>query len=322
MTDWGRYSPWPERTQPIPVEGGIRARSRKGAIGETWWSRRWVAVLESFGYGNRLARGRVYARRGQVLAIDVHPGQAKARVQGFRVTPYRVEIRLPVLTDPQWEAATRQMASRAVFAAQLLAGEMPEDIEEAFETAGLSLFPKSSRELVTSCSCPDWANPCKHVAAVYYLLAEEFDRDPFLLFTLRGRTKEQLLEALRALRAGAPEKAMQTSSDTAGSSDTTGSPATDGVPAANGGPAAGAMPEAEDPLFDALLRPLASPAAQSAPSELPRLARMPAPPAVDAAILRQLGPSGITLSGRDLVEVLEPVYPLVTRYVMRLSSCE
>ncbi len=94
------------------------------------------------------------------------------------------------------------MAGQALFTAQLLAGEMPGDIEEAFAAAGVSLFPNNRDELITECSCPDWANPCKHVAAAHYILGERFDEDPFLLFRLRGRTQEQILAALRQRRAG------------------------------------------------------------------------------------------------------------------------
>lgn len=99
------------------------------------------------------------------------------------------------------------MASKAVFAAILLSGEMPQDIEEAFSEAKVSLFPEED-DLETDCTCPDWSNPCKHIAAVYYLLAEQFDQDPFLIFKLRGRTKEEIIEALRERRAsGAEEEA-------------------------------------------------------------------------------------------------------------------
>src|SRR5437588_12759165 len=93
------------------------------------------------------------------------------------------------------------MASQAIFAAKLLAGEMPQDIEEAFSAVQISLFPLATTDLDTDCSCPDWANPCKHIAAVYYLLAERFDEDPFLIFKLRGRTKEQIIQVLREKRA-------------------------------------------------------------------------------------------------------------------------
>src|SRR6266702_3318114 len=199
----GRYDYWDyfEPSRPIKVEGGIKTRSEHGAIGSTWWSKRWISVLESFNMGARLTRGRSYARQGQVLSIDVQPGQVKAKVQGSRPRPYNVEIHLKPLSDQDWDKVTDAMADQAIFAAKLLAGEMPTNIEEAFSVVQLSLFPTAARELETDCSCPDWANPCKHIAAVYYLLAERFDEDPFLIFKLRGRTKEQIIAVLRDKRA-------------------------------------------------------------------------------------------------------------------------
>src|SRR6266699_134252 len=199
----GRYDYWDyfEPSRPIKVEGGIKTRSEHGAIGSTWWSKRWISVLESFNMGARLTRGRSYARQGQVLSIDVQPGLVKARVQGSRPRPYNVEIHLKPLSDQDWDKVTDAMADQALFAAKLLAGEMPTNIEEAFSAVQLSLFPTAARELETDCSCRDWANPCKHIAAVYYLLAERFDEDPFLIFKLRGRTKEQIIAVLREKRA-------------------------------------------------------------------------------------------------------------------------
>src|SRR6266699_5707732 len=199
----GRGGYWDDyyKPQPIRVKDGIKTKSERGAIGETWWSKRWIGVLESFNMGARLTRGRSYARQGQVLSIDVEPGQVKAKVQGSRPRPYNVEIHLKPLSDQDWDKVTDAMADQAIFAAKLLAGEIPTNIEEAFSVVQLSLFPTAARELETDCSCPDWANPCKHIAAVYYLLAEHFDEDPFLIFKLRGRTKEQIIEVLRHKRA-------------------------------------------------------------------------------------------------------------------------
>src|SRR5437868_8069718 len=191
--NWGYYEP----SRPIKVQGGIKTKKDYGQIGETWWSKRWIAVLESFNMGTRLTRGRSYARQGQVISIDVEPGIVKAKVQGSQPKPYKVEIRLEPLTDEDWDKVTEAMASQAIFAAKLLAGEMPQNIEEAFASVHVSLFPTALSELNTNCSCPDWANPCKHIAAVYYLLAERFDEDPFLIFKLRGRTKEQIIAVLR-----------------------------------------------------------------------------------------------------------------------------
>lgn len=193
---------WPPPSKPIPVEGGLQARSRRGRIGDTWWSQRFIAVLEAFGIGSRLQRGKRYARTGQVVTMELAAGQVKASVQGSRSKPYRVFIETEVLTAGEWDAIESVMASSAVFAARLLAGEMPEEIEEAFADSATSLFPASVHELDSACSCPDWENPCKHIAAVYYLLAEAFDGDPFLIFAWRGRTKEELLTSLRARRHG------------------------------------------------------------------------------------------------------------------------
>ena len=199
----GDYWDYYEPTAPIRVKDGIKAKSERGGIGETWWSKRWVGVLESFSLGTRLTRGRSYARQGQVISIDVESGIVKAKVQGSRPKPYSVQIKLEPLSNQDWDRVTDAMASQAIFAAKLLAGEMPTNIEEAFNAVNVSLFPTAVTDLDTDCSCPDWANPCKHIAAVYYLLAERFDEDPFLIFKLRGRTKEEIIEALREKRAEA-----------------------------------------------------------------------------------------------------------------------
>jgi uncharacterized Zn finger protein len=177
------------------------ARSRHGKIGEKWWSRRFVAILESFAMGPRLARGKRYARSGQVLDLKVAPGIVRARVQGSRSKPYLVEIGVPPLSTRAWQLVEEAMVARARFVAQLLNGEMPADIEEAFEASHRSLFPKSRRELSSSCSCPDDANPCKHIAAVYYILAERFDEEPFDIFLWRGRSRDKLMESLKEKRA-------------------------------------------------------------------------------------------------------------------------
>ena len=179
-------------SQPRQVKGGIKAQSQRGAFGQSWWARRWIEVLESFNIGARLGRGRSYARQGQVRSIDIKEGAVKAAVQGSRPRPYQVNIKVKTLSKKECSKLAKILSSRAIFSAKLLAGEMPENIEEAFKDAGLSLFPNKGSDLETACSCPDWSNPCKHIAAVYYLLGEEFDRDPFLMFQLRGIEREEL----------------------------------------------------------------------------------------------------------------------------------
>ena len=153
-------------------------------------------------WADRLARGRSYARYGAVRKIEITPGEVQARVQGSLSSPYKVRIAVRPLSSREWDAAIAAMGAQAIFAAQLLAGEMPPTIEEAFAAARTSLFP-TAQDLATDCSCPDPANPCKHVAAVYYTLGTEFDRDPFLIFRLRGRDRDAILAALRDLRAAA-----------------------------------------------------------------------------------------------------------------------
>jgi len=195
--DWRRFPP----SKPREAKGGIKAKSSRGAFGSSWWAKRWIATLESFDIGARLGRGRSYARQGQVLSVDIQPGTVRAGVQGSRKTPYDVEIKVTPLGQEEWGKVAEALSQQAIFVARLLAGEMPDEIEEVFQQAGLSLFPGRSSDLRTNCSCPDWSNPCKHIAAVYYLLGEEFDRDPFLIFRLRGLERSDLM----AMLAGSTE---------------------------------------------------------------------------------------------------------------------
>ncbi len=190
------YDPsWPPPSRPREVKGGVRAHSTRGRFGQSWWGRRWVEVLEGFHVGARLQRGRSYARRGQVLAIELAHGCVTARVQGSRAYPYDVSIRVRAIPSAARRKLRQAMGRRPALAAGLLAGEMPEELEDLFLEAGVSLFPERRGDLRTSCSCPDWSDPCKHVAAVYYLVAEELDREPLLLLRLRGLEREDLLGA-------------------------------------------------------------------------------------------------------------------------------
>lgn len=165
-----------------------------------WWSKRRASILESFGWSNRLERGRRYARKGQVPGFEISAGKVEAKVQGPVRKPYSVTIEIKPITEKSWDHVIEEMSQKAIFTAKLLAGEMPDDIEEAFEAADIPLFPEKSNDIKTHCSCPDSANPCKHIAALYYILAEEFDHDPFMIFELRGRTKDNIIAALRKRR--------------------------------------------------------------------------------------------------------------------------
>jgi uncharacterized Zn finger protein len=166
-----------------------------------WWVQRWLELLDSYRFKKRLERARIYAREGNVLSIEFQKAQAIALVQGSEPEPYQVSLSLDPFTDEDWDFIIKTMSEKAIFSAQLLAGEMPETIERVFVSNGLSLFPFTLSDVRSRCSCPDKANPCKHIGAVYYQLADRFSEDPFVIFQLRGRTKTQILDNLRNLRS-------------------------------------------------------------------------------------------------------------------------
>ena len=195
------YTSWWERHGPRLPSHGIKAHTQRGAFGKSWWASRWIAALERLVNPGRLARGRTYARAGQVVSLDVTANAVNAVVQGSRPEPYTVDIAFRRLSDAEWERVIDAMAAEALYAARLLNGEMPDEIEDVFAAAGTSLFTAQERDMRTLCTCPDWANPCKHIAAVHYLLGERFDEDPFLMFLLRGRSQDEIVAALRARRA-------------------------------------------------------------------------------------------------------------------------
>jgi uncharacterized Zn finger protein len=262
------------------VDGGLVARSARGAIGEHWWSRRFLEVLESFALGSRLTRGKNYARRGQVLSLEVAPGVVTASVQGSRRTPYKVSITLPAFSELVWAKVEVTLAEQAIHSAMLLAGEMPHDLEEVFLAAGAPLFPLRAKDMALSCSCPDWEVPCKHLAATFYLLAESFDDDPFAILLWRGRSREVLLNRLRELRGGDAAHLAMEAAVTAE------------------GPRVGAMMA----LADLALADGDFWIGAPVPA-LPVQVELPAD-----LLLRQLPVPGASLGGQDLVAYLAPLY--------------
>lgn len=177
---------------------------KRRTFGNTWWGAAWVEALEERARldPNRLPRGRTYARKGSVSNLAVAVGEVTARVQGSRAVPYRVTIHMRAFTEEQWENLLGMVGSRLGHVAALLDGELPGELAEDARATGADLLPGPG-DLRPKCSCPDSANPCKHVAAVYYLVADEVDVDPFVLFLLRGRPREAVLAELRARRAPA-----------------------------------------------------------------------------------------------------------------------
>ncbi|GFE68631.1 SWIM zinc finger family protein [Chroococcus sp. FPU101] len=166
-----------------------------------WWVERWLELLDSYRFKKRLERARIYAREGNVLSIEFVGAQVLAKVQGSEPEPYQVSLWLDPFSDEDWDYVVATLSQKAIFSAQLLSGQMPDEIESAFISNGLSLFPFSLTDVRSRCSCPDKANPCKHIGAVYYQLGDRFSEDPFVLFQLRGRTKTHILEALRQKRS-------------------------------------------------------------------------------------------------------------------------
>ncbi len=176
--------------------------SRRG-FGQTWWGRAWVDALEQRARldPNRLPRGRSYARRGTVGELTIAAGEVRATVTGSRVEPYEVRVRVRTYSPEEWDAVLDALAGRLGHAAALLDGELPHEVAGELREAGLDPLPGAG-EVQPRCSCPDWADPCKHSAAVCYLVAEVLDEDPFVVFELRGRPRIELLAGLRARRGG------------------------------------------------------------------------------------------------------------------------
>lgn len=264
----------------IPTDQGVASRSQRGAFVESWWAERWVAALERLITPARLARGRSYARAGQVLSVEEQAGTVHAQVQGSRRTPYHVTIGLAPLSDAAWERVIAALARRPDLAASLLVGEMPRGIDEVFAQARASLFPKAQGDLRLHCGCPDKATVCKHLAATFYLLGEQLDDDPFLLFRLRGRDQDEVLEGLRRrVGAGSGADTGAEPGATPPEADHEPSPAADAAPLDPAGfwSAAGAPPRID------------------LPTERP-----------DLSLLRRLGP--FMALEDDLVARLGPVY--------------
>jgi uncharacterized Zn finger protein len=272
MNSWREWEP----SRPRRVEGGIRAKSKRGSIGQEWWSQRFINVLESYGMSGRLSRGRGYARSGQVLAFTLVPGKVTAQVQGSRPQPYKVRIEVPKLTAAQWRVVQKRLASQALFRAKLLAGEMPHEIEEVFKECGTPLFPADFDDMDMSCSCPDWGMPCKHLAAVCYVLAEAFDADPFAMLAWRGKGRDEILRELRSL---APASASASAEAVAS-------------------PAAPPLEHCLDQFWSAGL----------SPARLRGLTSATGPATAPDLLLRMFEPPPVQVRGKDLAEILTPAY--------------
>lgn len=254
---------------------------------EAWWVQRWVDLLNAYRFKKRLERGRIYAREGHILSLEYKGPKVTALVQGTAAEPYKLSIWLDTFSTEDWNYVIDSLSDQAIYSAQLLAGEMPADIEAVFTANGLSLYPFSLSEVHSKCSCPDPKNPCKHIAAVYYQLGDLFREDPFVLFQLRGRSRESLLEALRQKR--------QVVAPTETEGPTT--------PDASRAPVA----TVDLPSFWRYDHPLDADLVVIAPSEttvLETLGRIPLPPEDAATVMAQLKALYQTVAQQAMVKAL------------------
>ena len=163
-------------------------------FGKTWWGSEWLKSLTHIDYANRIPRGSAYARKGAVKSIDVKGNVITARVSGSRPTPYKVTIRVPLFKKEQTELLMKKLLEQPALISKLLNRELDPEVFQVARRIGLNLFPQRWDDLDMNCSCPDWAVPCKHLAAVIYMMSREIDNDPFLVFSMHG---VDLLEELK-----------------------------------------------------------------------------------------------------------------------------
>ncbi len=195
----------------------------------TWWGQRFLHAIEQITDPRRLGRGRSYARGNKVKSFTLQDGLVKAQVRGsvnpyfgvYKEPLYNTSIEFEPISKANWAAAIAFIASKASLISRLMLNEMPDSIEDAFAKLDLNLLPRSNSNFTTNCSCPDWSNPCKHIAGVYYLLAAELDQDPFLLFELRGLSRDDLQKELAKSPLGQALSAELTAQQTEPEPDTT-----------------------------------------------------------------------------------------------------
>ncbi len=170
----------------------------------TWWGQEFIQALELISDDGRLSRGRAYVNNGKITFFEIKDGIVGATVRGsinayfgvYKEPLYITTIEFQPISAAKWAAAIALIASRASLISRLLLNEIPSNIEDSFKTLGLNLLPHGEKDFNAQCSCPDYGNPCKHIAGVYYRIAAELDRDPFLLFELRGLSREDLHKEL------------------------------------------------------------------------------------------------------------------------------
>ncbi|PJC41082.1 MAG: helicase SNF2, partial [Parcubacteria group bacterium CG_4_9_14_0_2_um_filter_41_8] len=155
-------------------------------FGKTWWGEKWLEAFLDISYENRIPRGKSYARKGAVLNVNIKNNRIAAFVQGSRKNPYSVEIIIPEFRAAEKKSILEIIKNNGLYLSSLLARQMPEDLHQSFIDKKIYLFPRKWDDLKANCSCPDWAVPCKHIAAVICMVANEIDKNPFLVFSLHN----------------------------------------------------------------------------------------------------------------------------------------
>jgi uncharacterized Zn finger protein len=179
-------------------------------MSKTWWGEKFIDGLMQFLDEGRLKRGRSYRGDNRILSFDITDNCISAEVRGnvnhyfgvYKEPRYKVSIEISSFPKGRWTKIIRHLASNAAWISQLLMNEMPDNIEDVFSRSGLHFLPDMKKDFKTECSCPDYANPCKHIAGVYYRVASILDTDPFLLFQLRGLSKKELHNELSKTSLG------------------------------------------------------------------------------------------------------------------------
>ncbi len=286
------YQPRP--VKPRKVRGGLKLSHADAAFPESWPAQRWMRLVEACAKPEAMTGGLEYARQGQTRRMAVDPGKIKGAVQGTIISSYDTTITFPAFAHEESERIIGAMVDQAVYAAKLLAGELPPNIEDVFASQKLRLFPDSG-ELKSTCNCRDTIKPwCKHACCLAYLVAEQFTRDPFTIFTLRGLPREELLERLRQRRMVAGSGA---------GSALVYAPIIPGVSDAPAAP----LEEVADRFWE------------SGP-ELDHLDLPIAPPEVSHPLLRRLGPSPFAGGRFPLVGLLATSYGMISESILKRAE--
>jgi uncharacterized Zn finger protein len=288
----------PRPIKPRKVRGGVKLSDSAAAFERSWAAQRWIRLVEETAPGDAMVAGLEYANQGQTRALSIESGVVRATIQGTIIAAYKTSLTLPAFSFEDAERAVAAMVDQAVFAAKLLAGELPPAIEDVFKPLGLRLFPEPG-EINPSCTCRDprsQRNWCKHACCAAYLVAEHLANDPFVTFTLRGLPRDELLERLRQRRAAA-------------AGGESGSLVyTPRVP--------GASEFQAPPLEDCIenfweLGP-----------ELELMATPIEPPEVSHPLLRRLGPSPFPAGRFPLVGLLATCYEVISEAIIRREQEE